>query len=330
MKSEPVRINEVVHRVLAQNIAAGLVPKGVPIRESDIARLLAVSRVPARAALARLADEGVLVPANGRGYLLAGSDLDAHSPRTRFEDLGIVVALDDREDLGQRNWRRRKFDEIEIEVAAALAFGTFRISESRLAAHMGVSRTVAREFLSRLDRSGVVTQLPNGRWQAGPLTDDDIRHHYAMRQVLEPIALMEAAPILRRADLEAVLGRLKTARACPEAVTTPAMLELETDLHVGLVLSSPNGFMVEAIRHSQLAVLSMHVSFVTTREIEPVRDTVAEHIRVLMALLDGDLPAAGDALRAHLLHAQETTLERLSRLNYEDFATRPDFLMPVR
>ncbi|RUT28606.1 GntR family transcriptional regulator [Arsenicitalea aurantiaca] len=329
MKAEPTRLNEVVYRVLAGNIAAGRVPPGVPIRESDVARLLSVSRVPARAALLRLVDEGLMRPASGRGFVV---DVPLPSPevrRIRFEDLDLVVPLDDKEELEHRNWRQRLFDEIEIEVAAALAFGRFGISESRLAAHLGVSRTVAHEFLSRLDRSGVVRQMANGRWQAGPLTDADIRNHYAMRQALEPVALVDAMPHLQRSALEAVRERLETARRDPHAVDTAQMLALETDLHVGLVLKTPNGFMADAIRRSQLAVLSTHVSFVTTRDLEPVRDTVAEHIVVLDAMLAGHAATAGEALRAHLEHARETTLERLSRLDLSDYDTLPDFLVPL-
>jgi len=54
--------------------------------------------------------------------------------------------------------------------------------------HHGVSRTVAHEVLTRLERTGLVTQDVNQRWYAGPLTVDLLREHYEMGWLLEPIA----------------------------------------------------------------------------------------------------------------------------------------------
>jgi DNA-binding GntR family transcriptional regulator len=324
MKAEPVRINDVVYRVLHRNLLDGSISNEVRIRETDVARLLEVSRVPARVALARLAEEGLISPAAGRGYVRAGGETGAG--RQAPGVLEITVSPEEREELGHRNWRQRLFDNLEIEIGAALPYGTFRIAESRLADHLGVSRTVAREFLSRLDRAGIVQQLPNGRWQAGPLGVTDIGHHYAMRQVLEPLALAAVADELPRDVLEQLAGALQDASTRLSSLTVEEILRLERDLHVDIVLRTPNPQMADAIRRSQLPLLSTHVSLDTAGSERIIFETISDHQAIAAALLDGEGALAARRLQQHLVRGEAMTYERLSRIDPEHAPHLPEFL----
>ncbi|OSQ36726.1 GntR family transcriptional regulator [Thalassospira mesophila] len=326
MKTEPPRINDAVYKILKSNIAQDRIPCGVRIRETDVARMLDIGRVPVRAALARLQEEGALVSASGQGYVRTGN---AAPDGARFGELDLDIDPELQGVLGNRNWRMRIFDEAELTVASALVFGTYRISEARLAGHYGVSRTIAREFLSRIERVGLVCQLPNGRWQAGPMTDKDIRDHYAMRCALEPLALRTVAGTLKKSSLGKMIARLEAAQRRIETVTTDDILRLEKDLHVDIILGGDNRPMNDAIHRSQLPLISTHISFVATQSYDIVESTITEHLAIAFELKAGNAMAASSLLEQHLMRARETTLRRLSDLQDSHLPNRPDFMVPV-
>lgn len=317
------RINETVFEVLQHNLKSGRLATGTVIRESDVARLLDVGRVPARAALQRLESSGALIRAAGRGFAVpgpAGAELPA---------IELEVSERHREDLGQRNWRQRVFEMAELEVAAAAVYGSFRIGEAALATHYGFSRSVARDLLGRLDRVGLATQQANGRWQVARMDAAEIRDHYAVRRALEPIALRDAAPLLERALLQAIGDRLTEAMGAPRKASAAQLVAFERDLHVEIVLKTPNRPMAEAIRRSQLPLISTHIAFVDTRSREVVEATLAEHLAVVEALLRGRVENAAALLDAHLAGAELTSLDRLRRLRKSSSASLPPFLTPL-
>lgn len=318
-----MKLNEAVYAVLRNNLDQGLIVTGSPLRETEVARILSVGRVPVRAALTRLAEEGVLEHIHRRGFFVPGH------PGRDLPALHLEVSEELREHLMHRNMRTRHFDRIEMDIAAALAFGTFRINESRLAEHLDVSRTVAREFLGSLDRIGLVTQLSNGRWQAQQLSPRDISDHYALRRALEPLALIEAMPLVSKALVGKALATLERALENIANITLDDLLRLEKDLHVDLVQATPNRHMADVIRRSQLLMTSTNISFATTGSVKFAAETVTEHLEIFRALKTGDMAAATNSLDRHLLRAEDTTQQQLSQLDLGLLPDRPAFLEPV-
>src|SRR5690606_58165 len=123
----------------------------------------------------------------GRGYMVGSGEPLRMELEAAGLDLGATL-----DDLQQRNRHAWIYPEVEHAVAACLAHGRFLLNESALASHYKVSRTVAHEVLTRLERTGIVVQESNRRWYAGPLTQADIRHHFEIRWLLEPVALRQS------------------------------------------------------------------------------------------------------------------------------------------
>ncbi len=94
--------------------------------------------------------------------------------------------------------------DLEQAVSACLAFGAFRMVEAEVAAHYNVSRTVIRDVLGRLQERGLLRKTQSSRWIAGPLTAQALKDCYDLRGILEPAALLAAAPGIDRADLAAL------------------------------------------------------------------------------------------------------------------------------
>jgi DNA-binding GntR family transcriptional regulator len=317
---------EIIYAVLREHLLDGSFPTGLVLGEAGVARAFKSSRIPAAAALQRLSDEGLIKRFEGRGYLAA----DAH-PRTivrrELADAGLHLPETVSGSLKTLNRQARIYPLVEHAVAALLSYGRFLVNESALAEHFVVSRTVAHEVLTRLERTGLIEKDTNQRWYSGPLTVDRLREHFEMRWLLEPAALGQAMETLSPADLRMKRGRVEKAQHHHNA---PSRLErLEVDLHGEVVLSCANQQLRDAIRRNALPLFATHSTFALIQEDEEIETMLAEHRAIYDFLLARDRRAAMAALKAHIRRSLEPNIERLKRIGSLPESLRPPFLIQV-
>lgn len=318
---------EVIYGVLREHILDGSFPPGLILGEALVARAFRASRVPAAAALRRLQGDGLIRSFNGRGYLTGRSAVEPVRLELKAAGLRLPEAISD--ELMLRNRRERIYPEVEHGVAACLSYGRFLLNESALADHYEVSRTVAHEVLTRLERTGLVTQDVNRRWYAGPLTTDQLREHYEMRWLLEPIALADALPEITEQELRTKLDRIERAQ---QVEPGPRKLEdLETDLHVDVVLRCRNLTLRETIRRSQLPIIATHSTFERRKRIPgEIGTMLSEHRTIVRHLLQGRASEAAAELKAHLRRSVEPTIELMRTLGSLPDDHRPPYLIPIK
>lgn len=290
----------VIADVLDKHIRVGHLPPGLVLLEKPIAEVFQTSRAPVQRALAELEARELIHRFNGRGFLV-GPKTDGLAPiRTPFQSLDI--SLDPQADAAlqtRASWERI-YDEVEHAVASCLVFGRYRIIEAELADHYGVSRTVARDVLGRLQERGLVRKNQSSHWVAGPLTAKDIRELYEIRAVLEPLALRSAIQQTPRETIEARLERC--AKPGTDGWTAEDIDRIEADLHDTLILTTTNERLADNLRHVQLPLV------VTERFLRsiglPTDPRVAHEHRLIYELLLHDaIDAAAAALVEHL-HAE--------------------------
>jgi DNA-binding GntR family transcriptional regulator len=314
---------ELIYATLRQHIEGGHFPAGLVLGEAIVARAFQASRVPAAAALRRLREDGLIRDFEGRGFIVP----DGGEP-VRLELVDAGLRLPGRRTNARMAPNRREsiYPEVEHTVAACLAFGRFLLNESALAEHFGVSRTVAHEVLSRLDRTGLISQDTNRRWYAGPLTPELLREHYEMRWLLEPIALGQVFDDLTPDELRTRLRRLERAEG---RRLRPQELEgLERDLHVDIVLRCRNGQLRETIRRSQLPILATHSTFERHQHTLELETMVAEHMDILRRILEGNRQGAMKALEGHLRRSLAPNIELMNNLKTGP-GSLPAYLKPV-
>lgn len=319
-----VPLYETIYAVLREHLEAGKFPAGLIIGEAGVARAFKASRIPAGVALRRLSEEGLLASRDGRGFIVGA---DAVPLRLSLEDAGLELpaTLDDR---APRMRRERIYAEVEHAVAACLAYGRFLLNESALAEHYQVSRTVAHEVLTQLERTGIVTQDTNQRWYAGPLTSDGIRHHFEMRWLLEPAALRQAFPHLQRSELVARRARIA---AIQDGHQSAAQVEsVEMDLHLHTLSYCGNPLLLETVRRSQLPLLATHSTFEHRQHPAEIIHMASDHADVFDRLIAGDLDSAAAMLEAHLRRSVDPNielwrqLEDLPRIPWRSYLVRTD------
>jgi len=322
-------LNEIVSTVLSDQIRSGALPAGTVIREKTVSDVFGIGRMPASIAMARLESEGLVHRRPPMPGVVVGQDISATLVANgSLGGLTLPPAVE--AELKIRNWRALIYPQVEKEVASCLLFGRFQIRSQVLAEHFGVSRTVAHELLVRLERVGLVQQEANARWYAGPLTPGRIDDLYAMRILLEPYALRQAAPSLDLGVVRSKLARLVQAEA-PAARSDATLLHrLEVDLHQDLVLTCTNAELRDTLYRCQLPLITVHLSFGAYGDEQPdIPRMIVRHKTILEALAEEQIDDAAGALAEHLRESSDSNPQRLSSLRPLSRAQLSPYLDPV-
>jgi DNA-binding GntR family transcriptional regulator len=301
---------EIVEDVLRRNIASGRLPEGLVLLEGPIAEILQTSRAPVQKALQRLEADGMVRRFEGRGFLVGAPASRAAALRTDIKTLGLDVSEEADEALQSRSSWERIYDTVEADVAGCVVFGQYRIVETSLADHFSVSRTVVRDVLSRLQERGLVRKNQSSHWIAGPLTAKSIKDHFALRRILEPPALVEAAPLLDRARLDALHGELREKESVHGDMPADSLEVFETRLIDTCVLTTPNEKLAQLIRDNLLPVLASE-RLLRQLGLPSDRAALTEHRLVVELLQRGAVDAAAAMLSRHLDAAMSRNIAQM-------------------
>jgi DNA-binding GntR family transcriptional regulator len=305
------RLHVRIAGILATEIAAGLHPPGQHLVETQLAERFSVSRAPVRLALARLTKVGLLDYLPARGHTVRATHPDHPSPDTPESEPPGGDPAQDGQGLGARHAWETIHARVEDAITARIAFGSWLVPETVLARTFGVSRTVARDVLARLQGRGLV-EMQGGRWVAPGLDARRVDELYRLRALLEPAALREIGQNLPRGLPEAAIARLRSAlQAAPDVATLDA---LEQDLHVDLLAHCGNATLVAAIRQPQSLLIAHRFLYRTTAALFGIEPFIAEHLDVFEALARGRPDDAAGHLHNHLMASRTRAVRRLDAL----------------
>jgi DNA-binding GntR family transcriptional regulator len=188
-------------------------------------------------------------------------------------------------------------------IKGAIESGALRtgsaIGQQQLADQLGVSRQPIRQALPLLIAEGWIESLPNRRLLVRQLASDEIGEIFAVRRLLEPVAL--AASIERATP--AMLRRVSFALTEYEEADTPAELEsADVAFHEALYSCCDNTTLlrlIEQLRRSLKRVYELKPSGSALR-----KAAIAEHRKLAALCEKGDARGASAVLIAHLQAAQ--------------------------
>lgn len=293
---------ELISDVLRNNILSGRLPGGFVLLEGPIADLMQSSRAPVQMALRILEDERLISRFDGRGFVVGVLQPESVPIRGNISDIDLQISGEVEEALQSRGMWELVYNQVEEAIASSLIFGEFRIIETELGDHLGVSRTVVRDVLSRLSERGLIRKNQSSHWIAGPLTAQSVRERFAIRSILEPAALKLAAPHIDYAEV----GRL--ARNSENAVDEGEDFELA--LMETCIAKAKNEELISVIRGIQMPLNAANRAL--TKLGLPRDRFAADEYRSLFGLIERRLidPAA-DYLENHLKLMAQKSLARL-------------------
>jgi len=312
---------ELITRVLRSNIKCGALPEGLVLLEGPIAAVMQTSRVPVQSALRQLMAEGLVHRFEGRGYLV-GPDHKGIAPLRRDIrefTLEIPEGVDDA--LQTRGTWRHVYEEVEEQVASCQIFGEFRIVETELSEYLGVSRTVARDVLARLQERGLIRKSVSSHWIAGPLTARTVREKFELRSIIEPAALRMSAPYIHYAEVERLLEKIDSGVTLTSESLSDALVEL-------CIAQAPNTTLVEMIRNNRLLLSSVNRALISLGL--PNYEATIDQYRTLFDLIARHpIDSASEYLRDHV---QITARRNLARMKIVAVITEtgafPPYLLP--
>jgi DNA-binding GntR family transcriptional regulator len=294
---------ELITRVLRSNIQGGTLPEGLVLLEGPIAAVMQTSRVPVQTALRQLMDEGLVHRFDGRGYLVGPQGKSTAPLRRDIGEftLNVPEGVDDA--LQTRGTWRHVYEEVEEQVASCQIFGEFRIIETELSDYLGVSRTVARDVLARLQERGLIRKNASSHWIAGPLTARTVREKFELRSIIEPAALRMAAPFILYPDVEHLLDMIDSDVTLISETLSDALLEL-------CIAQAPNTTLVDMIRSNRLLLSSVNRALTSLGL--PNDEAMIDQYRTLFDLIARHpIDSAAEYLRDHVQIMARRNLARM-------------------
>ena len=317
---------QVAYEALDSQLKEKNLAPGTVLLEGPIADGLGMSRIPVREALKRLAEENRIHRFNGRGYLVGSAEGEVTPMRINLRLIDWPANLpSDGAALRKPAWESIR-DDVATTIASFIPFGCYRVMEAELAKAYGVSRTVSRTALYRLQESGVVEKDSRSRWLAGPFTAQANAEQYELRRLLEVAAFRSAAAGLDRRTLQEMDRRLARAQERNGDVDAEEIAVLEGDLHKACLRPIKNRILAASLarcRHSFVVNKLFHFH-VGAADHGPM---LHEHRTVFSALLCGDIDVACAALERHLRMAEDRTLRRLKVLSIVPEPPLPPYLL---
>jgi DNA-binding GntR family transcriptional regulator len=299
------RLYQQAFAILVRHIEQGGIPSGTRLLESSVAAQFGISRAPARHALAELERCGLVEKATGRGYTVRPL---AHRKRIASASF---AAKDDVRLISSSSWERI-YGEVEGEIMARASFASWRVNEAELARHYRVSRTVARDVIARLQQRGVIRKDDRSRWHAPALTPDHVGELYELRAILEPVALVKAAPNVPPGFLAGMRAHLGAAIANARDVDGSTLDELEQEMHVALLGRCGNRTLMQTITLAQSLLIAHRFLYRWTPRLFESEPFLPEHLEIVERLEDGDTAEAAWALEAHLRVSQDRAIARIA------------------
>lgn len=185
-----------------------------------------------------------------------------------------------------------------------------RISESTLAARLGVGRGPLREALRTLEGRRLLERTPFSGVRVVDISNDELEQLLITREALEGMAARQAAEMMTLPQTRRLRELLNAGQDAASLGEFFIQKTQDNDFHVQIVRGSGNRWLAEFLCRDLYALLNIcrfRAASVPER-IEPAR---GEHEAILHAIELRDPDLAERLMREHVARGRESLLRRL-------------------
>jgi DNA-binding GntR family transcriptional regulator len=199
-------------------------------------------------------------------------------------------------------------DKVVAELRQRIIDGVYapgdRLTEDRLADSFGVSRNPVREAIRMLETEGFLVATPRRGATVARVSLQDMVDLFDVRLALEVLAARLVTERASSTDVAELDDILAAARAAIDEQRLDDLTELNSRLHATICVLSGN-----TLLRSMMDSLHGRLQWVYRQTADRrAPDSWAEHEALVAAIRAGDVDAAGDAARQHVLNARATAL----------------------
>ncbi|MFC9979196.1 GntR family transcriptional regulator [Gordonia sp. NPDC127522] len=175
------------------------------------------------------------------------------------------------------------------------------IPQAKLAAEIGVSTTPLREAIRRLSAEGMVELEAHRDARVTPVSADEARHLYQVRENLDPLAAALAAQTRTAADIAAISNAFDRLSPIASASDLDALVR-HREFHRAVYRASGNPVLIDILERLWDKADRYRVIGLSHRGDSPDdRSRVtAEHRAIMEAVADGDAERADAVMREHI------------------------------
>ncbi len=207
--------------------------------------------------------------------------------------------------------RHGRSDVVAARIRAAIREGAIkpgdRLTETALAASMGVSRTPIREAIEKLCAEGLLTSTATRGLIVTELSRSQLIQIYSLRAVLEGMAASLAA---KQASEAEILDLRDIHEANAQLLESPDRLaEANREFHRAIYAAAHNEYLIQAA--GRLADTLSLLSGTTFQAPDRPQSAQAEHAGILEAIAGRDADLAEARARRHIEIAQQIRLKQI-------------------
>lgn len=183
------------------------------------------------------------------------------------------------------------------------------LSQNKLAARLGVSRTPVREALLRLQRDGLVQRLPESGFAVASITVEEVNEACDLLHLLDTYVYRRAAETLSRPDLDGLLELASSLVDSAESGDADAWREADQRYHAVVMKAAQNRFVAQCLQDTRRRVQRF---WLQKPHFEGrLRTCSQDHVALAHAMLDADSQVLSQTVHAHIERLRASVLARL-------------------
>jgi DNA-binding GntR family transcriptional regulator len=198
--------------------------------------------------------------------------------------------------------------EIEEAILSGRLKPRERLVEMDLISQHGVSRTVIREALKRLEAKGLVRSTPYRGVVVADLTVEEIEEIYFLRAELEKIAARQVLEHITQSDIRS-LKKLSKEVEKHLREKTHHMIEIDSEFHQMIFKACHNRYLSEIIDY--LRTKAHIVRFSAWSLPQRVEESIVEHREMIKAIEERNLSQFEKLIVKHLTFAKNSYMSQL-------------------
>lgn len=184
-----------------------------------------------------------------------------------------------------------------------------RLIENRIAKDLKISRTPVREAFHKLEREGLIKQIPQGGYAVTGLTREDIEDLFGIRSLLESYAAGLAAKNHSPEDLELLEEKNRAFQRCLDQEQLGQLPKINTDFHDILYAMSGRPLLVKMISQIQAQIYRFRNLILNDKKNAEI--SLKLHLALVEALKVRDADQVEKLLKEHILRGQTFVLASL-------------------
>ena len=183
------------------------------------------------------------------------------------------------------------------------------LSESRIGAQLGISRTPVREALQRLESEGLVRRTDNARFTVSLLTVQEVNDACDLLDALDVYIYTKAAFKHDEAHSALITESVNAMMAAAEVKDQRAWSEADDQFHRIVNEIVGNRLVADTVSQTRRRIQRFWTRAATAQD--RLVDCSAEHVALARAIVARDVEAIPPTVHEHIEHMRASVLDKL-------------------